>query len=60
MTETSLFLLTVLVIENLLLVLLIYLWINRHCFKCEKVKCLERVFNRTCSKCKPKSKTIQL
>jgi len=51
MEKTSLIFLTLLIVENLLLLALTLIWLNRHCQKCEKVKCIERVFNKVCEKC---------
>jgi len=52
MEKTSLVFLTLLIVENLLLLGLALIWVNRHCKKCQKVKCIERIFNKLCSKCK--------
>jgi len=46
---------TILITENTLLLGLILIWINRECSQCKKVKCIERILNKLCSKCKDKS-----
>jgi hypothetical protein len=51
MEKTSLIFLTLLIVENLLLLALMLIWINRHCKSCQKVKCIERIFNKLCEKC---------
>jgi len=42
---------TILITENIFLVLFLLIWLNRHCANCHQVKCIERVFNKLCQKC---------
>ena len=43
--------LTILVVENIFFTAFLLIWLNRTCKKCHKVKCIERVFNKTCRDC---------
>ncbi|KLL02658.1 MAG: hypothetical protein MRERV_80c008 [Mycoplasmataceae bacterium RV_VA103A] len=52
-------LLTILITENIFLILTLLIWLNRHCKKCQQVKCIEQIFNKLCQKCqgqKPQTK----
>ncbi|KLL02680.1 MAG: hypothetical protein MRERV_78c009 [Mycoplasmataceae bacterium RV_VA103A] len=47
------------------MILLLNIWLNRHCKKCQQVKCIERIFNKLCQKCQgqkpqPKKQTYEL
>jgi len=56
MTNWETLFLTILVMENLFFGGLMTIWLTRHCQQCQKVKCLERIFNQLCSKCQPQPK----
>lgn len=54
MDNLNLILTTLFVVENMLLIAALFIWLNRKCQTCAKVKCLERIFNKTCQSCQEK------
>ena len=59
MEQNSIIAWTLLVVENILLIALFLIWLKRKCQTCAKVKCLERIFNKTCQSCQDKENKPQ-
>jgi len=59
MNNLNIILTTIIVVENILLIALFLIWLNRKCQTCAKVKCLERTFNKTCQSCQDKENKPQ-
>ncbi|MCE8162986.1 MAG: Vpu [Candidatus Moeniiplasma glomeromycotorum] len=46
----------ILIIENLLLVIIGYIYLYRKCRQCKEVKKIDRLFQKLCEKCSQKEK----
>ncbi|MDR1670539.1 MAG: hypothetical protein LBR43_02350 [Spiroplasmataceae bacterium] len=46
--------LTILITENLFLLISLIIWLTRKCTTCQQVKTIEQIFQFTCQKCHKK------
>lgn len=60
MTNLETFILTILLVENGLLLGGWWLWRQRHCVKCQKMKSLDQIFNQLCANCQSKPEKSEM